>query len=197
MTAEELLERYAAGERDFSGMDFRGLDLSYVKNEQMLAQVDYPPYATGKENYPLNRCIFRGANFSYTNFSNTHILLCDFRDTVCFRANFSDSCFSGSDFTGADLREANLNALEGIGVIFDNVDFRGCGSIGSFVHERTLCLRNCIGQAGKIIELLNEQTIIEQSEREYVDEWNGIPISELLEENLKKPRILGDDTIPF
>ncbi|MGD1918507.1 MAG: pentapeptide repeat-containing protein [Pleurocapsa sp.] len=27
MTAEELLERYAAGERDFSGSDLRGADL--------------------------------------------------------------------------------------------------------------------------------------------------------------------------
>ena len=192
-----MLRRYTAGERDFSGLDFSGLDLSHVKNEQMLAQVDYPPYAMGKENYPLNRCIFRGANFSYTNFSNTHLLLCDFRDTVCFRANFSDSCFSGSDFTGADLRESNLNALEGIGVIFENIDFRGCGCIGNFVHEGTLCLRNCIGQDGKIIELLNEQTVMEQCEREYVDEWNGIPISELLGEKLKTKRILGDDVILF
>ncbi len=28
MTAEELLERYAAGERDFSGVDLSGVDLS-------------------------------------------------------------------------------------------------------------------------------------------------------------------------
>lgn len=28
MTAEELLEHYAAGERDFSGVDLRGADLS-------------------------------------------------------------------------------------------------------------------------------------------------------------------------
>ncbi len=28
MTAEELLGRYAAGERDFSGVDLEGVDLS-------------------------------------------------------------------------------------------------------------------------------------------------------------------------
>lgn len=196
MDREELLRRYAAGERDFSGMDFKGLDLSHIKNEQMLAQADNPVYATGKENYPLNRCIFRGANFSYTNFSNTHLLLCDFRDTVCFRANFSNSSFSGTDFTGADLREANLNALEGIGVIFENVDFRGVDRIGNFVDDRTLCLRNCIGGNGEFIELFNEDTVRAEIRAEIRRERNRLGKIRPVPKKRKKRKI-DDDAIPF
>jgi uncharacterized protein YjbI with pentapeptide repeats len=36
MTAEELLERYAAGERDFSGVDLSGVDLSGVDLNQII-----------------------------------------------------------------------------------------------------------------------------------------------------------------
>ena len=88
MDREELLRRYAAGERDFSG-----LDLSNIS----------PPVSEFSEyfsnNYGLNSCNFHGANFSYVNFSHvnfshTFLMYCDFRDTICFRANFTASVFS-------------------------------------------------------------------------------------------------------
>jgi uncharacterized protein YjbI with pentapeptide repeats len=150
ITREELLTRYKTGERDFSGLDFSGLDLSGIRDEELLSQ---DCYASGRRNYPLSHCIFRGANFSYVNFSNwTHIRECDFRDTIFFRANLRQCAFSGANFTGADMREVIFGGGEGIGVIFENVDFRGCGEIGNFVNERTLCLRNCIGQDGRLVE---------------------------------------------
>ncbi|MDJ0596162.1 MAG: pentapeptide repeat-containing protein [Pleurocapsa sp. MO_226.B13] len=182
MDREELLRRYAAGERDFSG-----LDLSNIS----------PPVSEFSEyfsnNYGLNSCNFRGANFSYVNFSHTFLMYCDFRDTICFRANFTASVFSGTDFTGADLREANLNALEGIGVIFENVDFRGVNRIGNFVDDRTLCLRNCIGGNGEFIELFNEDTVRAEiraeirRERNQLGKFHPIP----------KKRNIDDDAIPF
>ena len=106
-----------------------------------------------------------------------------------------ESALSGSDFTGANLRESNLNALEGIGVIFENVDFRGCGSIGSFVHEGTLCLRNCIGQDGKIIELFNEDTVRDEIRRGLRSNRKGT--TKARSRRARKTRILGDDVIPF
>ncbi len=101
--------------------------------------------------------------------------------TIYIITNFTDSNISGVNFTGADLREANLEAIEGIHVIFDNVDFRGCGDIGSFPHEGTLCLRNCIGQDGQIIELLNEETVMEECRRRRRGPkmLNGVPIDQL------------------
>ncbi len=70
---------------------------------------------------------------------------------------------------------------KGIHVIFDNVDFRGCGDIGSFPHEGTLCLRNCIDQDGQIIELLNEETVMEECRRRRRGPkmLNGVPIDQL------------------
>ena len=93
LTREELLARYTSGERDFSGIDFTGVDLSNIRDEEMLSQVDYPPKATCRDNHPLNRCIFSRANFSFANFTNTCIRFCNFRDTICFRANFCKSSF--------------------------------------------------------------------------------------------------------
>lgn len=103
MDREELLRRYAVGERDF-----RGLDLSNIS----------PPVSELSEyfadSYGLNSCNFRGANFSHVNFSHTFLMNCDFRDTICFQANFTRAVFTGTNFTGADLREAKLEAFEGI-----------------------------------------------------------------------------------
>ena len=196
MDREELLRRYAAGERDFSGMDLSNISPPVSQLSEYVAA-----------SYGLNSCNFRGANFSSVDFSDTFIMNCDFRDTICFRADFTGSVFTGTNFTGADLREAKLEALEGIGVIFENVDFRGCGRISNFVTEGTLYIRNCIGQNGEIINRFGQdidisqfapkRSVVRKIDEGYVDEWNGIPISELLGENLKKPRILGDDVIPF
>lgn len=153
ITREKLLAQYTNGERDFSGLDFSKLVF---------------------ERCILDGCNFRGANFSYTKFFNwTCIQHCNFRNTTFFRANLSLCAFSGSNFTGANMREVILEGGEGIGVTFENVDFRGCGAIGNFVHERTLCLRNCIGSNGKIIELFNEDTIMEESSRRYIKERYG------------------------
>lgn len=184
ITREELLARYAAGERDFSG-----LNLSRIK----------PDFSDFKEcfadSYGLNCCNFQGANFSYVNFTNTFLMYCDFRDTICFRANFTDCVFSGTNFSGADLREANLNASEGIGVIFENVDFRGAE--GHFPDERILCLRNCIGSNGEFIKLFNEETIREESYRRYIEERYGIPLEQLPIVELTPTYDIDGTEIPF
>ncbi|WP_425428934.1 pentapeptide repeat-containing protein [Aphanothece hegewaldii] len=197
MTREALLARYAAGERNFSGLDLSGLDLSNIKDEIRRAE-DH--YAFLRENYPLNRCIFRGANFSYVNFSGTCIMHCDFRDTTFRGANLSHCAFSGSNFTGTDMREVTLTNGEGIGVIFENTNFQGAK--GSFVHEGTLCLRNCIGRGGKFIELLNEETVMRELNSRYVDEWNGIPMDQIQRIGLSNTwplntQTIDEDSIPF
>ena len=209
ITREELFTRYRAGERDFSGLDFRGLDLSRIRDEEMLSQVDWPPYATLRENYPLNRCIFRGANFSFVNFSRTTLNFSDFRDAILFRADFSYASFIGSNFTRADMREVTFEWGEGIGVIFENVDFRGCDTIGKFVTEGTLYIRNCIGRKGEIINLFGQHIVIKEIDRESVDEWNDVPIKWNCMPIDRIPRIgltatqpndtqtIDEDSIPF
>lgn len=56
MTAEELLERYAAGERDFAGVDLYGVDLSNA----VLTEIN------------LDRADLSGVNFSGANLSGAY-----------------------------------------------------------------------------------------------------------------------------
>ncbi len=190
ITRKELLARYKAGERDFSGLDFSGLDLSGIKDEEMRAEDGFL-----KGDYSLNRCIFRGANFSYVDFSKwTCIEYCDFRDAILFGANLSCCSFSGANFTGADMRSVTFDSGEGIGVIFENTNFTGAK--GSFPHEGTLCLRNCIGMAGEFIELFNEETVRRDSYRRFIEERHGISLEEFERIPVVK-KINPDAEIPF
>ncbi|EAZ92661.1 pentapeptide repeat-containing protein [Crocosphaera chwakensis] len=179
ITKEELLARYAAGERDFSGLDFSGIIFGRCV---------------------LNSCNFRGANFSGANFSNwTHIMYCDFRDTIFRGANLSYCSFSGSNFSGADMREVDFTNGEGIGVIFENTNLRGIK--GSFVTEGTLYIRNCIGEKGEIINRFGKYIVIKELENRYVDEWNGIPMDQIRPVGLNNTKLsnvnIDDDIISF
>jgi uncharacterized protein YjbI with pentapeptide repeats len=195
ITREELLARYKAGERDFSGLDFSGLDLSGIQDEEMLAQYDY---AFLKADYALNRCIFRGANFSYVNFKGTCIAHCNFRSSILFGANLSCCSFSGANFTEADMREVTFDNGEGIGVIFENTNFTGAK--GNFCHEGTLCLRNCIGRGGEFIELFNEETVARDyardSHRRYIEKKYGMSLEEF-ERIRDAKKTKPDAEIPF
>ena len=75
ITREELLARYAAGKRDFRGLDLTRMNWRGVSDlrECLL------------DSFGLNGCNFRGANFSFADFSKTSLRNCDFRDTICFR----------------------------------------------------------------------------------------------------------------
>ncbi len=98
MTAKELLQRYAAEERDFSGVNLEGVDLS------------------GTE---LRGVIFRGANLRRTNFRNSDLsgyrekpnpfVLSDFRETNCCEADFSGATLEVVDFSNALLSGANFS----------------------------------------------------------------------------------------
>lgn len=81
ITFEELLRRYAAGERDFTRLDiwdwrdnmFRGVDLSGINLESSYLRVDF------------SGAILRKANFRYT---------------IWDIPTWEDIDFTGSDFTG-------------------------------------------------------------------------------------------------
>ena len=98
MTREELLERYAAGERDFSGVDLEGVDLS---------------------NTELGCIILRRANLRQTNFRDSDLsgywekphpkIYTDFREANCCEADFSSSTIEVADFSNAILTGANFS----------------------------------------------------------------------------------------
>jgi uncharacterized protein YjbI with pentapeptide repeats len=98
MTREELLERYATGERDFSGVDLESVDLS---------------------NTELRGIIFRRANLRQTNLKDSDLsgywekpnpkICTDFREANCYEANFSGSTIEVVDFSNAVLTGANFS----------------------------------------------------------------------------------------
>jgi uncharacterized protein YjbI with pentapeptide repeats len=194
ITREELLARYKAGERDFSRLDFSGLDLSGIKDEELLPTDFF--YSTNRQLcYPLEGCIFRGANFCYVNFSRTTVIYSDFQDAILFRVNFTDSSLSGAIFTGADMREVTFDGGEGIGVVFENANLQG--ATGSFGNQKALGLHIHIGWDGTFIELFNEETVRRECSREYVEERCGMILEEF--ERIHRPvkRINPDAEIPF
>lgn len=96
MTGEELLKRYAAGERDF-----RGVDLTRVK----IPNVD------------LSGADLSGAILDSVDLTGAKLHNVKMRGAT---ATSGWAEFSGTDFTGADLTGADLNQSHAYGAIYKN-----------------------------------------------------------------------------
>jgi len=130
MDREELLSRYAAGERKFGSADLRGLDLSGLN----LSGIDFR--SANLETTNLSRTNLSGAYMECTNLINT----------ILVEANLRDCYVEG--FINCDLRRANLDQIRMIeapirncnmeGVSMRNVDF------GSEIGIRFVNLRNSV-----------------------------------------------------
>ena len=89
MTAEELLERYAAGERDFSRVDLSGVNLEEVC---------------------LDGINLEGANLSRTLFFHSTLRKAILRNANLEGADLSITVLDEADFGGANLK--NCRTLE-------------------------------------------------------------------------------------
>ena len=155
ITREELLARYAAGKRDF-----RRLNLSGIIFGECI----------------LNNCDFRGANFSYAEFSGTEIVYCDFRHAIFYASDLSHCIFSNSNFTGATMRRVYFAGGDGTNATFENVDFRGTrGIFGGYGFSVRNCIRNCLRDEKLYIEFFNGEKILERIDMEYVLNWDDVP----------------------
>lgn len=96
MTAEELLKRYQAGERDF-----RGVNLS----EEILLWSN------------LSGANFRGANLRGTNFNWANLSGVDLT-----AADLSEADLAWANLSKADLREANLSGANFSAASFNGAD---------------------------------------------------------------------------
>jgi Pentapeptide repeats (8 copies) len=123
MTAEELLERYAAGERDFSGVDLSGANLT---------QADLRDIDLSRAN--LSRVDLSWANLSEANLTEISLALW--------------SSLSGANLSGANLTGANLNGCEMLGVNLENANTMGA-RLGSL---ESAFIRNTINPDGVLIE---------------------------------------------
>jgi uncharacterized protein YjbI with pentapeptide repeats len=155
MTAEELLERYAAGERDFAGIDLHGVDLSQAVlrginlDRADLSEVNFTGADLsgdyGRSLSPLFQetpgiSTYPG-KYSSSGLGNAPGGYTCIRYAVLTNANFRDADISYVDFSHSDLSFVNFNRTYGDGVAFEYAwlswskwdDWEDCGiGISSF-----------------------------------------------------------------
>lgn len=117
MTAEELLERYAAGERNFAGARLRtigrelaGAYLEGINLSDSLLRGDLSGIYLREANLRGTRFggTLNGANLNDANLSNTDFC-CDMRGVTFNRAILVEACIPECDLSGAFLGGADLS----------------------------------------------------------------------------------------
>jgi uncharacterized protein YjbI with pentapeptide repeats len=126
ITVEELLSRYAAGERDFTyvvidnsreGL-FRGIDLSDINLEGSSIGVDLSGAILRKANFRYtvwgDHCSWQEADFTGSDFTGINnesscvFVRCNFSNTIWDQADLWQSTFEDCDLTGANFDNASL-----------------------------------------------------------------------------------------
>ncbi|MDZ7964838.1 MAG: pentapeptide repeat-containing protein [Nostoc sp. DedSLP03] len=95
MNRDELLKRYAAGERDFSGVDLGRANL----------------YGIDLSSANLSRANISYAKLSDANLQSTDLCQADLSDTDLSYANLSYANLSDANLTGAELDGAELSNI--------------------------------------------------------------------------------------
>lgn len=126
ITVEELLSRYAAGERDFTYVVIddwredlpRGVDLSGINLDGSYLCVDFSGAILRKANFRYtvwgDHCSWENADFSgsdFTGINNTvkcFFVRCNFSNTIWDQADLWQSTFKDCDLTGANFDNASL-----------------------------------------------------------------------------------------
>lgn len=101
-TTEELLKRYAAGEREFEQVRLSGADL----HNTILHGIDLSEAILNQAN--LSRADLRGADLSWVDFSGADLRGADLRGAILTRADLSGANLSHANLLRADLSLANL-----------------------------------------------------------------------------------------
>jgi uncharacterized protein YjbI with pentapeptide repeats len=122
MTAEELLQRYAAGERDFSGLNLirlniggeypmgaklSGINLSGANlSESDLSKINLSEANLSGAN--LSQCLIKNANLSGANLSGANLSSTQISGSNLSSADLTSTNFLHTVMTGVDLTDANL-----------------------------------------------------------------------------------------
>ena len=129
MNAKELIERYKAGERDFSGVNLSGIDFDELNpsydnftylsganlSEADLSKALYNPETIFPPNTDLSEayCICPGSNlrnsdFQYVNLDDADLRGADLTDANFNAANLKRANLSNTNFKNANLSYANV-----------------------------------------------------------------------------------------
>ncbi|WP_448271185.1 pentapeptide repeat-containing protein [Nostoc sp. DSM 114160] len=110
MNRDELLKRYAVGERDFSGVDLSGVNLKGV--ELYGVNLSKANLSNVKLGYADITCSnLQEANLSGVNLDHTRIDECNLTGANLRGIDAFQSSFEGSNLTGADLSQALLRGI--------------------------------------------------------------------------------------
>ncbi|MBM3979594.1 MAG: pentapeptide repeat-containing protein [Planctomycetes bacterium] len=108
-SVQELLQRYAEGERRFPDTDLDDAQFAGVKLESV---------------------VFDGSWFHSGNFQGTKL-----RGTSFERCHLKCANFRGADLRGASFRDSAVDAAEFDGALLEGMSFEGAGSYGYTVRD--------------------------------------------------------------
>ena len=142
MNGEELRRRYATGERNFSGLNLRGVNISGISPDLDLAAYDElcPEFAADLSGINLSGANLRGAilagsNLTNANLSNANLMRaaldgCNLTKTNLSNANLTRAILNQVDLEGTNMRGANLLYAEISGAYFrPTTDMRGARNV--------------------------------------------------------------------
>jgi uncharacterized protein YjbI with pentapeptide repeats len=128
ITVEELLRRFAAGERDFTEINIRdsreglmrGIDLSGINLEGSSLSVDFSGAILRETNFRYTvwdivtweDIDFSGSDFTgINNVVGCAFIRCNFNDTIWSKANLWQACFVDSTLTTANFDDAKFSEV--------------------------------------------------------------------------------------
>lgn len=162
MQAEDLLKKYAAGERDFSGVDLTEANLSRANlsgvnfSNAILSIANLSGTNLSEANLTgaklnvarmsganltkakLNGAILNVANLVRANLSGAELIQATLIRSELVRAELSRANLSEANLSGADLREAKLRQVNLSGSNLSEADMRGTNLAGSSLERATL-----------------------------------------------------------
>jgi uncharacterized protein YjbI with pentapeptide repeats len=129
ITVEELLSRYAAGERDFIKVSIydsrkgllRSVDLSGINLEGSALSFDLSGAILREANFRYTvwgKCSWENTDFSASNFTGINngvecvFVRCNFRNTIWDQADLWQSTFEDCNLTGANFDNASLAEVD-------------------------------------------------------------------------------------
>ncbi|WNZ48415.1 pentapeptide repeat-containing protein [Leptolyngbya boryana CZ1] len=112
MNVEELLEQYAADQREFSGLNLSGVNLPGVNlSRSTFAQANFNAAKLTNSDFSNSSCEyakFHGAKLTLSDFSHANLQHADLSHAELTRADFSAGDLRSANLSYADLRDAKL-----------------------------------------------------------------------------------------
>ena len=175
MTAKELLERYAAGERDFSGVDFSGTKFkifSYIFNGINLERANLEgAYLEGVqlERANLAGSILRNVDFEVdltdANLEGANLEGANLQESCLERANLRRANLERASFYMVNLENANLEGANLKYVTFEDACVNGANFRNAIMEGCSGCVYDyslAIMPDGKILPMIPEGCYIGQ-----------------------------------